>query len=195
MKQDTDITRGRAELLTALQDYLLRFPSEHAVVERMMDFLLRELGCFERRTLEGHFTGSAWIVHPTRNEVLLTHHRKLNMWLQLGGHADGVENLLEVALTEAKEESGIQGFDVIESSIFDVDIHVIPARKSDPEHLHYDVRYILRAKADQYIISDESHDLAWVAVNDIASLTHEESMLRMAQKWNDISRLSSSTHQ
>lgn len=161
----------------------------------MIDFLLREPGCFERTTAEGHFTGSAWIVHPTRDHVLLTHHRKLNKWLQLGGHADGVENLLEVALTEAIEESGIQGFDVIESSIFDVDIHVIPARKSDPEHLHYDVRYFLRAKADRYIISDESHDLAWVAVNDIVSLTNEESMLRMAHKWNDISRLSSSTHQ
>ena len=194
MKQDTDITRGRAELLEALQDYLLRFPPERAVVERMMDFLIREPGCFERTTLEGHFTGSAWIVHPTGDKVLLTHHRKLNKWLQLGGHADGVENLLNVAISEAKEESGIHEFEVIETSIFDVDIHVIPARKSDPEHLHYDVRFVLRATEDQYIISDESHDLAWVAVNDIVSLTSEESMLRMANKWNDISRRSSSTH-
>lgn len=193
MKQDTDITRGRAVLLEALQEYLSRYPSELTVVEHMADFILREPGCFERATLEGHFTGSAWIVHPTHDQVLLTHHRKLDKWLQLGGHADGEENLLSVALMEASEESGIQGFDVIESTIFDVDIHIIPARKSDPEHLHYDVRYALRAKAERYIISDESHDLAWVAVSDIASLTSEESMLRMANKWNDISRRSSST--
>jgi 8-oxo-dGTP pyrophosphatase MutT (NUDIX family) len=188
MKQDTDITRGRAELLEALQDYLRRFPSERAVVDRMIDFLLREAGCFERATLEGHFTGSAWIVHPTSEQVLLTHHRKLNKWLQLGGHADGVENLLTVALSEAHEESGIDGFEVIQASIYDVDIHVIPARKSDPEHLHYDVRYLFRAQSDHYIISNESHDLAWVAVSDIALLTSEESMLRMANKWNVISR-------
>lgn len=192
MKQDTDITRGRAELKAALERYEQRYPSEQPIVRRMVAFLEREHACFERSTLEGHYTGSAWIVHPTDGRVLLTHHRKLNKWLQLGGHADGLVNLLEVAMNEAIEESGIREFEVIDAEIFDIDIHVIPARAADPEHLHYDVRYLLRAATHEYVVSDESHDLAWIDIGLLDTLTTEESMIRMAHKWNDINRQLSS---
>jgi 8-oxo-dGTP pyrophosphatase MutT (NUDIX family) len=126
--------------------------------------------------------------------VLLTHHRKLNKWLQLGGHADGVEDLLQVAVTEAREESGILQFVVLEHDIFDIDIHMIPARKNEPEHFHFDVRYLLRAVTEAYTVSDESHDLAWIDTSMMSTLTTESSMIRMAVKWDGIRKRSTSMH-
>ena len=149
----------------------------------MVEFIQREQGCFDRATVEGHITGSAWLVGPDGRHVLLNHHRKLDKWLHVGGHADGNGNVLEVALTEAREESGIAEVTPVSAEIFDIDIHPIPARGSDPEHLHFDVRYACRALHTDITVSAESHDLAWVAVHEIAPYTTEESMLRMARKW------------
>lgn len=186
MKQVTEIDIGRAALCVALEQYLQRHPDEQHTVEQLRSFVEREPACFERTTAEGHITGSAWVVDDDGASALLTHHRKLNRWLQLGGHADGNTRVWEVALKEAQEESGIEDCLLISTDIFDVDIHVIPARGSDPEHLHYDVRYCIRAAHRKYVVSHESHDLAWVFVHEIEQFTTEESMLRMARKWNEL---------
>lgn len=184
MKQVTDIDPGRAALCSALQEYRIRYPQEHETIDRLLDFVIREPGCFERSTPEGHITGSAWVVDVQRSSVLLTHHRKMNRWLQLGGHADGNAEVWNVALLEAQEESGISDCSLVSTHIFDIDIHVIPARVDTPEHLHYDVRYCVVSPHYNYVVSDESHDLAWVALEQLEQYTTEESMLRMAKKWN-----------
>ncbi len=174
----------REKLLKELEDYLARFPEEREVVERFSQFVSSEERCFERSCEYAHITGSAWIVDEAGEKVLLTHHAKLDRWLQLGGHADGESNVYEVALKEAEEESGLIGFSRIGSGIFDIDIHPIPARKTEPEHLHYDVRYLLRVgKETAYTVSEESHDLAWVTLDGVVKLTTEESMMRMVKKW------------
>jgi len=148
-----------------------------------MDFVKAEPACFDRATPAGHITGSAWIVGPDDRSVLLTHHRKLDCWLQLGGHADGDSDVLAVAHKEAQEESGMADFEQVSSGIFDLDIHPIPARKNEPEHWHYDVRYLLRPiGSTDYTVSEESHDLRWVDVDGVAALTTDSSMLRMAAK-------------
>ena len=139
---------------------------------------------FERSHTVGHFTGSAWLVSADESRVLLTHHRKLDRWLQLGGHADGDADLASVALREAGEESGLGGLRV-ERDIFDLDRHRIPARGNEPEHWHYDVRFVVRTNdSEEFVVSDESHDLAW---REIASLaedgTADPSLRRMAGKW------------
>jgi len=149
-----------------------------------MGFVGTEKECFSRELAIGHITGSAWVVNADGSEVLLTHHRKLDRWLQLGGHADGDPDILSVAMKEAEEESGLVGFTHLGPGIFDIDIHPIPARKHDPEHLHYDVRYVLRANGSlDYTVSDESHDLSWVKLDDVETLTTEPSMMRMVAKW------------
>lgn len=150
---------------------------------RLAAFVGAYENCFERSLLVGHVTGSAWIVDLDRTHVLLTHHRKLDKWLQLGGHADGDSDVLRVAMREACEESGLASVRPVRESIFDVDIHLIPARKTEPEHFHYDVRYALEAdRAEALRMSDESHDLRWVRVDEVAGLTQEESVLRMVRK-------------
>ncbi|MDT8410670.1 MAG: NUDIX hydrolase, partial [Wenzhouxiangellaceae bacterium] len=133
----------------------------------------------------GHITGSAWLVDPSGSEVLLTHHRKLDRWLQLGGHSDGDPDTAAVALREAGEESGL-AVELLSPDILDIDIHEIPARKDDPAHFHFDVRYVVASTSGRdYQVSAESNNLAWVAIEAVESLTREPSILRMARKWAD----------
>lgn len=174
----------RQSLLDQLSEYALRHPEEADVVRDFSEFVKSESRCFERSLEKGHITGSAWVVNATGCEVLLTHHRKLDRWLQLGGHADGESNVLGVAMKEAEEESGLIDFTHIGSGIFDIDIHLIPERRDEPAHFHYDVRYVLRANGSlNYTVSDESHDLRWVKLDDVKTLTTESSMMRMVAKW------------
>ncbi|HTV83973.1 MAG TPA: NUDIX hydrolase [Dyella sp.] len=149
-----------------------------------VSFLDESLNPFDRDHAHGHFTGSAWLVDASGERVLLTHHRKLQRWLQLGGHADGESDLAAVALREAGEESGLRGLRV-EPEIFDVDRHWIPERKHEPGHWHYDVRYVVRAgDSEDFVVSDESLELAWVSIDKLAHAPDtDESLRRMARKW------------
>ena len=175
---------ARRALALALADYRQRWPAEAAVVH-FEEFLAEHAGAFEREFAIGHFTGSAWLVSADGLRVLLTHHRKLGMWLQLGGHADGDTDLMRVALREAMEESGLDGL-TVEPEIFDLDRHRIPARGEEPEHWHYDVRYVVRAGANEaFVVSDESHALAWRKIADVArDESADASVRRMAGKWS-----------
>lgn len=156
---------------------------ESAMAADMIRFVETHPDCAERSLQIGHLTGSAWIVDCERRRVLLTHHRKLNKWLQLGGHADGDLDPLSVAMREAREESGLTRLRVVDEKIFDVDRHLIPARKSDPDHWHYDIRFMIEADpAEPFVVSDESHDLAWIEISRMAEYNDSESMLRMARK-------------
>jgi 8-oxo-dGTP pyrophosphatase MutT (NUDIX family) len=156
---------------------------EAAMAADMIRFVEEHPDCAERSLQVGHLTGSAWIVDRERKRTLLTHHFKLNKWLQLGGHADGELNPLAVALREAREESGLTRLTVVNEAIFDVDRHLIPARKTDPDHWHYDIRFMIEADpAESLVVTDESHDLAWIEIARMADFNAEESMLRMARK-------------
>ena len=102
----------RRSLLDMLMLYEHFHPQEAAVTERIRSLVHQHVDCFERTCRPGHVTGSAWILSADRRRVLLTHHSKLDRWLQLGGHADGQADVAEVARREAQEESGMQRFDV-----------------------------------------------------------------------------------
>jgi 8-oxo-dGTP pyrophosphatase MutT (NUDIX family) len=132
-------------------------------------------------------TASAWIVSHDHTSFLLTHHAKLDRWLQLGGHADGETDLAAVALREAREESGLDAFSFGstsgESLPLDLDVHLIPARGAEPAHLHHDVRYLLVAGAEQSLrISSESLDLRWFPRAHAGVRLADESLRRMARK-------------
>lgn len=165
-------------------DYLDRWPAESSTVALFETFHDSSTNVFERSHAVGHFTGSAWLVSADGLRVLLTHHRKLNRWLQLGGHADGDRDLAAVALREAQEESGLSGLRV-EGGVFDLDRHLIPARGAEPEHWHYDVRYVVRASGDEdFVVNEESHALAWRPIDEIAAdALADQSLRRMAAKW------------
>ncbi|HAL91546.1 MAG TPA: NUDIX hydrolase [Verrucomicrobia bacterium] len=177
---------GREEILRQLRDYRSRWPDESETVGRFIDFVSSHSDCFERQLQMGHVTGSAWVVNRAGTHVLLTHHKKLNLWVQLGGHADGDSDVFRVARREAEEESGLQGLVPAWEGLFDVDVHRIPASREGPEHFHWDARYAFRATGSEaYRVGEESHDLAWIGIESLESVTKEESMLRMARKWRE----------
>jgi 8-oxo-dGTP pyrophosphatase MutT (NUDIX family) len=175
----------RAPVLKLLRAHAARVldPHESAMTAEMIRFAETQADCLRRTCGPGHFTGSAWIVSPDRRRTLLTHHHKLDKWLQLGGHADGDGDLLAVALREAHEESGLTRLRPVSAAIFDCDRHLIPARKTDPQHYHLDLRFMIEADPDEpLVISSESKDLAWVDVARVTELNPEESMARMVRK-------------
>jgi 8-oxo-dGTP pyrophosphatase MutT (NUDIX family) len=153
-------------------------------IEEFQFFLNSHADVFQRHHPPGHFTGSAWLVNAVGTHVLLTHHRKLQRWLQLGGHADGDADLRAVALREAEEESGLTDLHV-EDAIFDLDAHEIPARGADPAHIHWDVRFVVHARgSEQFAISEESLALAWVEIATLLDRTDvDASVRRMAERW------------
>jgi 8-oxo-dGTP pyrophosphatase MutT (NUDIX family) len=173
----------RDSLLTLLDDYARRHTDESTTTAWFIDFVTANPRCFERDLRYGHITGSAWLVDGRGERVLLTHHRKLGRWLQLGGHSDGNPRTLEVAIREATEESGLR-VRPLADTVFDLDVHEIPARNADPAHWHFDVRFALQVVgSEDFRVSGESLDLAWVPIDQLDAVTGEESVLRMARKW------------
>ena len=172
----------RDTLLELLTGYARRWPKE-TVAARFADFVAGQPRCFERDCFDdGHVTGSAVVLDLAGTSMLMTHHAKLGRWLQLGGHADGEANPLAVACREATEESGLavapRGTEPV-----DLDIHAIPAHGRDPQHFHYDVRFLLQVEgSDRFTATAESLALAWVPLADVADVTREESILRLVRK-------------
>lgn len=173
----------RSKLRFLLENYRTPFEEEQTFLEDFIQLTEDDLA-FSRERKEGHFTASSWIVNKRRTHTLLTLHKTLNRWLQLGGHADGNENLLEVAIDEAREESGLSSLRIVDQFIFDIDQHIIPARGTEDQHFHYDVRFLIEAEIDEPLtISAESTDLAWVSFDSVADVVrYNPSILRMLEK-------------
>lgn len=127
---------------------------------------------------DGHVTASALVVDPARGRVLLTLHKKLRMWLQMGGHCEpGDTTLAGAALREATEESGIPGLTLLAGGPVRLDRHPIPG----PCTQHLDVQYAALAPADATeAISDESLDLRWFAYDEVADVA-DESVVRLVE--------------
>ncbi len=174
---------SRDKLIARLHTYKTPFPEEAFLIPQFLE-LLQLPPCYFRDYLPGHITGSSWIIDESYSHALLVHHVKLNKWLQPGGHADGDENIVRVALREAQEETGLKSLTLITNEIFDIDIHPIPARADFPQHLHFDVRFIFKASKNEVIlVSKESNHVAWFELNNIARHTENNmSITRMLEK-------------
>ncbi|MBK5291806.1 MAG: NUDIX hydrolase [Acidobacteriia bacterium] len=173
----------RSSLLRELETYQAATPQEETMRLQLIRFVTTHEQCFSRNLQLGHITASAWVLDLDGNHVLLTHHRKLNRWLQLGGHTEGEARLVDSALRETREESGLLEVKAVREEIFDLDIHTIPARGPEPEHLHYDVRFLLQASRQApLLVSSESKNLAWVKLDEVQRLNPAESMMRMVRK-------------
>ena len=183
----------RRPLLALLDRYARLHPEEGECVARVRALVAARPECFLRRCLPGHVTGSAWILSPDRRRFLLTHHRKLDRWLQLGGHADGESDVAAVALREAEEESGLGPFALLTVGPpgtpplpLDLDVHAIPARAGEPAHEHHDLRFALVAARDDVRLSDESHALRWFELAELETvlpaLGADASLVRLGRK-------------
>jgi len=175
---------SREELLEALQTYETLYESEAWYAPRFVSLLRNFPGCFHRDLLSGHITGSAWVVSANFEQVVLLHHKKLDKWLQPGGHADGQEDVRKVASSELEEETGLTSYRWLSDGIFDIDIHLIPARSAERAHFHYDIRFVAVAdSAAPLVLSNESRAVKWVPLSSVTKAAgFEESILRMVDK-------------
>jgi len=175
----------RRELLQLLAAHDTRFMEEAAYVARAEAFVRTHADCFHRELLPCHVTGSAWVVNPARSHALLLHHRKHDQWFQPGGHADGDADILRVALRETAEETGLDPSQValLGPGLFDVDIHTIPAGPAGPRHRHIDIRFLVEID-DRLAIpgNDESHQVLWVPLHQVARYNNNRSTHRMVEK-------------
>jgi 8-oxo-dGTP pyrophosphatase MutT (NUDIX family) len=171
-----------------IKDYIAKTEQEKEFKHLMLRLYKekREIA-FSRENKEAHFTASAWILNPNTYEVLLIHHKKLNKWLQPGGHADGETDLEKVARKEALEETNLKNLKILSNNIFDIDIHTIPKNDEHDKHKHYDVRFAYFCDSEEKTqINSESKDFKWIKIEKVESLTKEPSILRMVEKSKNI---------
>ncbi|MEE8169734.1 MAG: NUDIX domain-containing protein [Phycisphaerae bacterium] len=174
----------RDALLDRLRTFSPVESADGAARQRIVEFVRSNPDCFERSNSAGHITGSAWLIDPTGTRVLLTLHRKLGRWLQLGGHADGDCDAAAAALREAREESGIDAITLLDDAIFDLDVHEIPACDGVAAHLHYDIRFLMQVTGDPaFRTGPESRRLAWCTSDELSRLDPDASVGRMHRKW------------
>ena len=169
--------------------------TENKTLATMKHFFEEEKNPFSRSCLKGHFTGSCLLANPKTGKFVLTHHRKLGLWLQLGGHCDGDENIASVAHKEAEEESGLKNLNFSPETIIegnplpiDFDIHVVPKSKKDPKHLHLDVRFLIETKEIGLKISDESLDLKWFSSEEAEKVTDEANLIKLIRKYEHLNK-------
>lgn len=185
-----DITDKRYFLWRHVKDYPPVDNDEALSREKVLQFMESSEKCFENDNLPGHITGSALVIDTSMTSTLLTHHVKLNRWLQFGGHSDGDANTFSVALREATEESGLKSltFRYPYTGIFDIDVHPIPANEKLTDHHHYDIRILLIADiSEPYIINHESKNLRWIPIKDVRKYNQQHAFLRLIRKVSTIS--------
>lgn len=178
--------RNKLREMLAKYDIDPKYLEEAEYKSQILNFLNSNENCFERSLSCGHFTGSCWLVNPENTKFLLTLHKKIGLWLQLGGHADGDSDLAHVAHREAYEESGLDHIDLVSADIFDIGVHLIESYKGVPAHCHYDVRFLLQASDENIKISDESDDLHWFETPPDGNFG--DGVVRMYKKWKALGR-------
>lgn len=178
----------KKEIQNLLIEYGKHSDDEH--YKKTKEFVDSNENIFGRDNLSGHITGSAWIVNRTHDKVLLIHHKKLNLWLQPGGHFDeGDPTIIETARREVIEETGLKSVSLLHSKLFDLDVHLIPERKGIPAHYHYDFRFLFCADDDALNPNyGEVNDIKWVAISDIIKDNRYTSLHGMAKRSVDRSR-------
>jgi 8-oxo-dGTP pyrophosphatase MutT (NUDIX family) len=178
-----DILDKRHNVLAKLERYNTTDTVEKQMLDETISFIKENEDCFERSLLFGHLTGSSWIVNREMSHTLLIHHFKLDRWFQPGGHCDGDCDVLNVAVKEAIEETGLKVIP-LRDDIFDIDIHKIPVRGNIPEHLHYDIRFLFEANMtkEDLQINRETKAIKWVEIKDVERYNDSPSIIRMAKK-------------
>ena len=158
----------------------------------ILDFLRKNPDAFYRTNLLAHMTASAWVVNPQRSKALMVYHRLYDSWSWTGGHADGEEDLLAVALREVREETGVQRLRPVTEEIYSLEVLTVDGHEKYgryvPSHLHLNVTYLLEAEEDQplRVCEAENSGVAWFSLADALSASTEPWFIeRIYKKLNE----------
>ena len=178
----TDRESIRADLLSLLSTFQTNVTEEQKDIEEMKIFLRAHTEFLGKTNPAGHVTGSAVVINTTHQSVLLLHHKKLQRWLQPGGHTDPDEHPMATALRETQEETGLQTLSFLPSPdpshLLTIDSHWIPERPRNARHIHMDFRYLLQASSDTMQLSQESTDGRWFTWKEAEHLELDPSLRR-----------------
>ena len=157
----------------------------------ILDFLAENKDAFSRGNLLAHMTASAWIVNPERTKVVMVYHRLFDSWSWTGGHADGEENLLSVAMREVREETGLQHVRAVSPGIFSLEVLTVDGHEKRgeyvPSHLHLNVTYLLEADEDEPLrpCEEENKGVRWFTLDEaLAASTEPWFVERVYKKLN-----------
>ena len=176
-------------LISALLNYIPLGETDNKYrIDTITQIKKNPIAWWQRSTLDGHVTASAWVLNAEKTHALFLHHAKLNRWLQPGGHLDEADiSPAQGAIREAREETGIAKLTLDafhKGAIFDVDVHLIAAHKHEAAHLHYDLRYLVQCAettGTTVTISHESLGFRWISLKEVEE-QFEPSLARMAKK-------------
>jgi 8-oxo-dGTP pyrophosphatase MutT (NUDIX family) len=180
----SNLVSRAAALARLLEGHATDDAVERAHRERMLRLAASSGDAFARSSFEpGHFTASAFVLSPGRDAFLLIHHKKLDRWLQPGGHVEPDDaDMLSAARREAHEEVGLEALATAGDGPFDLDVHDIPARPDEPAHAHFDVRYLFVAPALAFSLGSESKAARWVPLAELTGPGVDASVARAARK-------------
>lgn len=177
-----------------LKEQILKYKPYNEQEENDKEMLLEYIDKFKdvltRENRMCHFTASNWIINKQRTKILMAYHNIYKSWAWTGGHADGNENLLEVALKEATEETGLKNLKVLSDGIYGIEILTVNSHikrgKFVPAHLHLDCCFLLEADEDEElkIKEDENSGVKWFNIDEIMNVTNEEQMKPIYMKLN-----------
>jgi len=174
----------RNHLQDLLEKHVPFDPLEADYKARMEQLLSHGETAFARSHFQpGHFTASAFVLCPKRQNLLLIYHSKLERWLQPGGHVDPEDtDILAAAAREVSEETGLNNLQPIGTGLFDLDIHTIPARKKEPEHSHFDARILLQSSTLDFQAGSDALDAKWVPLEKVNAVESDASVMRAVHK-------------
>lgn len=168
------------EILQQLKNYIPFNKQEEADKEIIIHCLRAFPDVFTRDSKLAHMTASGWVVNPGRDKVMMVYHNLYNSWSWMGGHADGDQDLLRVALREVREESGVKQVRPLLEEIFSLEVLTVNGHEKRgeyvPSHLHLNVTYLLEAEEDQELIAkpDENSGVSWFGLEEAIESSSEE---------------------
>jgi len=175
-------------LLELLDAHVCVDDAEEASVTLARHMIMQHTDIWLQSCEAGHITGSGLILDREDRKVLLLHHRKLQLWLQMGGHGEDEFDPAQTAFREAVEESGLTDLaffpDRERPMLIDIDTHVIPARNEQSEHYHIDFRYLFSTSSPEKVrlLQTEAKDVRWFTFSELAMLCLRPATLRLIQK-------------
>jgi 8-oxo-dGTP pyrophosphatase MutT (NUDIX family) len=174
----------RAALEALLRAHAPYDLDEQQHLEQMLGLLTMSGDPFSRGHFEpGHFTASGFVLSPDGEQLLVIHHRKLDRWLQPGGHFEpGDDDLIAATRRELREEVGLEDLPLQVAGIFDLDVHQIPAHRDEPAHRHFDVRLLFRAPRLELRATSEVKAARFVPLTEIDAAQSDRSVMRAVDK-------------